>query len=51
MALYQADGSYTVITATPMEPIPLDGISYIKLIGEGTLDRLEIRGSFYTQLM
>ena len=51
LGLYQADGSYTFVTTMPMEPVPLDGISYFKLIGEGEVERLEIRGSFYTHLM
>ncbi len=38
--LYRADGSYTSILLT--EPVSLEGISYIKLVGEGFLENLEI---------
>lgn len=41
--LYLADGSYTPVT-TGGEPISLEGISGIKLVGEGTLHRMEISG-------
>ena len=41
--LYRADGSYVQII-TGDEPVSLEGISYIKLVGEGKLTRLEISG-------
>ncbi len=43
VALYHADGSYTQVT-TGREPISLEGIIGIKLVGEGTVNRLEISG-------
>ena len=40
--LYQADGSYEQVVTD--EPISLDGISYIKLVGEGMAMHLDISG-------
>lgn len=40
--LYQADGSYTTVTGEMK--ISLDGISYIKLVGKGKLNTLQIVG-------
>ena len=42
--LYRADGSYTAVCTT--DPIDLDGIVYIKLVGAGQLDYIRIDGSF-----
>ena len=42
--LYQADGSFTTVTTD--SDISLEGISYIKLVGTGTLNLLEIKGPF-----
>jgi hypothetical protein len=44
--LHQADGSY--LTKTGKE-FSLDGISYIKLVGSGSLDLLEVAGPFTNQ--
>ncbi len=43
VALYHADGGYTQVT-TGEKPISLEGIIGIKLVGEGTVNRLEIGG-------
>lgn len=43
LRLYQADGNYTEVLT---REISLEGISYIKLVGEGKLDWLEVAGSF-----
>ena len=40
--LYRADGSYTTVYGK--SEIPLEGISYIKLVGSGRLSLLQIRG-------
>ena len=40
--LYRADGSYTTVRGG--KTVSLDGISYIKLVGEGYLSKLEILG-------
>lgn len=40
--LYQADGAYTAVKTNV--PIPLEGISYIKLVGEGALESLLVTG-------
>ena len=44
--LYQADGSYTTVTTEAFTAVSLEGIRYIKLVGTGTMNRLEISGSF-----
>lgn len=41
--LYHGDGSYTQVT-TDGEPISLEGIVGFKLVGEGVVNKLEIRG-------
>jgi hypothetical protein len=40
--LYRADGSYTTVYGK--SEIPLEGISYIKLVGSGRLSLLQVRG-------
>jgi hypothetical protein len=40
--LYDADGNYISIALD--KPISLDGVSYIKLVGEGMLKSLEVTG-------
>ena len=42
--LYQEDGTYTTVMSE--QPIPLEGISYIKLVGQGKLGWLEAAGGF-----
>ena len=42
--LFRSDGSYTIVITD--SKIPLDGISYIQLVGEGSLALLEIIGPF-----
>lgn len=42
--LFRSDGSYTTVITD--SKIPLDGISYIQLVGEGSLALLEIIGPF-----
>lgn len=40
--LYSADGSYTQVLTE--QPVSLDGVSYIKLVGEGTITQLKVIG-------
>ena len=42
--LYQADGSYTTVYTD--QPISLEGVAYIKLVGEGSLESIRLEGSF-----
>lgn len=42
--LYQEDGTYTTVMGD--QPIPLEGISYIKLVGKDKLDWLKVVGAF-----
>ena len=44
VALYRTDG--TCVTVKTNTEIPLDDVSYIKLLDEGTLNLLEIQGPF-----
>lgn len=43
--LYQADGSYTTVLYD--SPISLENVSYIKLLGAGTLNSMEIATDFH----
>ncbi len=46
--LYHADGSFTTVMSN--SEVQLDDVSYIKLVGQGTLDQLEISGQFTKHL-
>ena len=44
--LYQPDGTFTTVMSDSQNGIPLEGISYIKLMGNHQLYRIEIVGDF-----
>lgn len=44
--LYRADGSYTTVVDGMEDEFSLEGISYIKLVGSGTLSFLYVNGPF-----
>lgn len=44
--LYQPDGTFTTVMSDSQNGIPMEGISYIKLVGNHQLYRIEIIGDF-----